>query len=210
MGWRRRLEAAIAHEIPAAEQLPAGDARQARQASRPAAVLIAVEAASTPRIHFTQRSQMLTHHPGQVSFPGGRVDASDASRAEAALRECHEEIGLAPEAVTLLGELPRYCTVTGFEITPFVGWVASGQLLTPDGIEVEHIFSVPLDHAMDATHYRVQQYRRDGHDYRIYTIDFDGHHIWGATAAMLLGLAQRVARADGRAFRLADAGVPHS
>ncbi|MGN8157312.1 CoA pyrophosphatase [Salinisphaera sp. RV14] len=181
------------------------DARRAQHATRPAAVLIGVEAASEPRIYFTQRTQGLTHHPGQISFPGGRIDPGDSGPADAALRECHEEIGLMREAVTLLGELPCYATVTGFEIKPFVGWIEPGQVLQPDGVEIERIFAVPLAYAMNAAHYHSRRWRRDGTDYRIYAIDFDGHHIWGATAAILMGLAQRVAAVEGRAFYVASA-----
>ncbi|MGB7755942.1 MAG: CoA pyrophosphatase [Salinisphaera sp.] len=204
MAWRRRLEAAVACDVPVAERLPALDARRARHASRPAAVLIGVEAASTPRIYFTQRTEGLTHHPGQISFPGGRIDPADAGPADAALRECHEEIGLARDSVTLLGALPRYRTVTGFEISPFVGWIEPGQTLAPDGIEIEQIFAVPLQYAMNAAHYRSEVRRRDGVDYRIYSIDFEGHYIWGATASMLMGLAQRVAQVEGCPFSVAD------
>lgn len=198
--WRQRLDAALAHDVPVPEELPASDARRARRATRPAAVLIGIEAAATPRILFTERSHALRHHPGQISFPGGRIDAGDAGPADAVLRECHEEIGLAREAVELVGRLPFYRTVTGFEISPFVGWIVPGQTLEPDGIEIERIFRVPMDYAMDLAHYRSQIRRRDGVDYRIYSIDFEGHHIWGATAAMLLGLAQRIALAEGRGF----------
>ncbi|AWN17409.1 CoA pyrophosphatase [Salinisphaera sp. LB1] len=208
MAWRRLLEAAVAHAGPADTRLQALDARRARHAARPAAVLIGVEAASEPRIYFTQRTQGLTHHPGQISFPGGRIDPGDSSPADAALRECHEEIGLAREAVTLLGGLPCYRTVTGFEIKPFVGWIEPGQMLQPDGVEIERIFAVPLAYAMDSAHYRSEERRRDDVCYRVYSIDFEGHHIWGATAAMLMELAQRVARAAGRPFFVADvAGI---
>ena len=202
--WRDLLTAAVAREVPADEPLRALDARLARHATRPAAVLIGIEASDEPRIYFTQRTRGLTHHPGQISFPGGRIDPGDSGPADAALRECHEEIGLAREAVTLLGELPRYCTVTGFEITPFVGWIEPHQTLEPDGVEIERVFAVPLGYAMDAAHYRGEVRRRDGVDYRIYSIDFEGHHIWGATAAMLMGLAERVARVEGRAFSIAN------
>lgn len=195
--WRERLEAALADDAPVdSGALP--DARRARHAPRRAAVLIAVEAARVPRIIFTQRSASLTHHPGQISFPGGRIEPGDTGPAAAALRECREEIGLAPSSVTFLGELSRYCTVTGFDINPFVGWVAPGQTLVPDGVEIERIFTVPLDYAMDITRYRSESHRRDGVDYRIHSIDFDGQHIWGATAAMLLDLVRRVARVPGR------------
>lgn len=199
-GWRQRLDAALTHEMPLAEERPPADARRARRATRPAAVLIGIEAAATPRILFTERSHALRHHPGQISFPGGRLDAGDAGPADAALRECHEEIGLPREAVELIGRLPTYCTVTGFEISPFVGWIVPGQELVPDGVEVERIFRVPVTYAMDAAHYRSEVRHRDGIDYRIYSIDFEGDHIWGATAAMLLGLAQRVAAVDGEPF----------
>ncbi|KEZ78913.1 CoA pyrophosphatase [Salinisphaera hydrothermalis] len=206
--WRQRIEAALAPDVPVADDLPASDARRARHATRPAAVLIGIEATATPRILFTERSHALRHHPGQISFPGGRLDAGDAGPADAALRECHEEIGLARTAVELMGRLPTYRTVTGFEISPFVGWVEPGQPLEPDGVEVARIFRVPMAYAMDATHYRSEVLQRNGIDYRIYSIDFEGDHIWGATAAMLMGLAQRVAAVEGQPFAVPATAAP--
>ncbi len=97
----------------------------------------------------TQRSADLPDHPGQISFPGGRVEPDDASIADAALREATEEVGLARERVAMLGELPTYETVTGYRVTPVVGWVEPPFALTPDPVEVADVFEVPLAFLLD-------------------------------------------------------------
>ncbi|WP_423823974.1 CoA pyrophosphatase [Salinisphaera sp. SPP-AMP-43] len=204
-GWRHWIETALALDVPAADQLAARDARSLDSAGRPAGVLIAIEAGPEPLVYFTERSGQLKHHPGQISFPGGRLEERDPDLATAALREAEEEIGLDRRHVALLGPLPRYCTVTGFEISPFVGWVDPAATVVPDGIEVARIFKVPLAYAADAAHYRIHRRLRDGLEYHVYSIDFEGNHIWGATAGMLIGLAQRIALARGEAFTLAGA-----
>lgn len=202
-GWRDWVETALALDVPAADRLAAQDARSQERAGRPAGVLIAIEDGPEPLVYFTERSHQLKHHPGQISFPGGRLEAHDPDLAAAALREAEEEIGLDSRYVSLLGPLPRYCTVTGFEISPFVGWVDPAATLTPDGIEVARIFKVPLGYAVDAAHYRIHRRVREGIEYYVYSIDFEGNHIWGATAGMLIGLAQRIAIARGEGFSLA-------
>lgn len=194
--WRARLTAALSPPGDAndvAPRLPATDIPV-----RPAAVLIPVVGDSEPFVYFTRRSDSLRHHAGQISFPGGRVEARDTSIRAAALREAQEEIGLHPAAVQVLGELPPYRTGTGFVITPFVGWVAPGTTVLADGREVAHLFGVPLIHALDHRQFRLHRRERDGREYDVYSIDYDGHHIWGATAGILYDLLQRLAHAENR------------
>lgn len=200
--WRDWLRAALRHEVPAERCLPSRDQPPAEIARWPAAVLLGITASAAPEIYLTERGSQLTHHPGQISFPGGRVDASDADAGAAALREAHEEIGLDTARVELLGALPDYRTVSGFDIRPFVGWVTPAAPLAPDGVEVARLFSVPLAYALDPAHYRVSRREFAGRAYRIYALDYGDDHIWGATAGILVGLAQRMALARGWAFEL--------
>jgi 8-oxo-dGTP pyrophosphatase MutT (NUDIX family) len=137
-------------------------------------------------ILLTQRSADLPDHPGQISFPGGRVEPDDASLAHAALREATEEVGLARERVAVLGELSPYETVTGYRVTPIVGWVEPPFALTPDPVEVADVFEVPLafllDPANQQRHFRMQDDRRRD----FWAIPYGERYIWGATAAMLV------------------------
>jgi 8-oxo-dGTP pyrophosphatase MutT (NUDIX family) len=162
----------------------------------PAAVLVPlVNRADGLTMLLTQRSADLPDHPGQISFPGGRVEPEDASIADAALREANEEVGLAREHVTILGELPYYETVTGFRVTPVVGWVEPPFALLPDPIEVADVFEVPLafllDPANQQRHFRMQgEMRRD-----FWAMPYGERYIWGATAAMLM-ILDRTLRAE--------------
>lgn len=183
--WGRWIRDALA-DVPA-EGHAAGDAR-------PAAVLIAIEAGTTPVVHFTERGADLRHHPGQISFPGGSVEPGDVDTAATALREAGEEIGLAPRHAHLIGRLPAHRTVTGFCITPHVAWLDAGAPLAADGIEVARLFSVPLAHVLAPVHYQLRRRRRDGIEMPVYSLDYQGDHIWGATAAILVSLAARIAR----------------
>ena len=166
----------------------------------PAAVLVALEGADTPSVVLTQRTGDLSTHAGQISFPGGRSEPEDASEEVTALREAHEEIGLDPLSVTLLGHLPHYLTVTGFRVRPVVARISPNHPgFVPDRSEVEEIFSVPLAFLMNpANHqWRVvpQSEQLLGRRVAFYAIPYrspahDGREffIWGATAAMLRNL----------------------
>jgi len=134
----------------------------------------------------TQRSADLPDHAGQISFPGGRVEPTDADIGFAALRETEEEVGLPRERVTLLGTLATYETVTGFRVTPVVGWVEPPFAVRPDPVEVADVFEVPLAFLLEPSnqqrHFRIVGDRRRD----FYAIPYGDRYIWGATAAMLL------------------------
>jgi 8-oxo-dGTP pyrophosphatase MutT (NUDIX family) len=138
------------------------------------------------QVLLTERSAALPDHPGQISFPGGRVDEGDPSLAATALREASEEVGLQSSRVSILGHLPEYETVTGYRVTPVIGWVEPPITLTPDPIEVADVFEVPLGFLLDPAnqqrHFRMIGTRR--RDY--WAIPYGERYIWGATAAMLL------------------------
>ncbi len=163
-------------------QLPEG------RVLRDAAVLVAI----TPdrRVILTKRSSKLKHHPGQIAFPGGKVDDGDASIEVTALREAREEIGLPEGLVQSIGVLPCHETVTGFRVTPIIAQVTTDFEVKPELGEVEEVFSVPLDHLLTAANYRIERRRWRGVWRRYYVVPFGPYYIWGATARMLRSLAQ--------------------
>ena len=160
---------------------------------RPAAVLVPVwlrpEGAG---LILTKRASHLKHHPGQIAFPGGKVDATDASAEAAALRETKEEIGLDPARVRILGSLPVHETVTGFAVTPFVGVIDSAFDPVPEVGEVDEVFTVPLRYALSPARFVIEGRQWMGVRRRYYAAPYGPYYIWGATARILRGLAERV------------------
>jgi 8-oxo-dGTP pyrophosphatase MutT (NUDIX family) len=136
----------------------------------------------------TQRTTHLTDHAGQVSFPGGRVEPSDASAADTALRETQEEVGLERRHVELLGTLPDYVTGTGYVITPLVGLVKPPFELHADPSEVAEIFEVPLSFLMDGQHHQRLSVQLPSGLRTFYAMPYQRFYIWGATAGMLRNL----------------------
>lgn len=166
-----------------------GDDGAGRSGTTAAAVLIPMIAhAPELTVLFTQRTQHLRSHSGQVSFPGGRAEPGDASAEFTALREAQEEIGLALERVEILGRLPEYHTRTGFRVTPVIGLVQPPLELTPDPREVESVFEVPLSFLLDPANRQRRTREFQGRSVGFYVFEYQGHMIWGATAGMLVNL----------------------
>lgn len=165
-----------------------------------AAVLIPIvlrgEQGSDPHVLLTQRTMHLSSHAGQIAFPGGKVDAEDATVEAAALREAQEEVGLSPEFVDILGTMPSYVTGTAFQITPVVGLVSPAHVVTPNAFEVADVFEVPLSFLMNPMNHRLHQWERDGVMRQWYSMPYseppalpsetsNERFIWGATAGMI-------------------------
>ena len=161
---------------------------------RPAAVLCALRPRGTGlHVVLTERARHLNQHAGQVAFPGGKIDADDASAEAAALREAHEEVGLAAHAARVIGTLDPYLTSTGFRVTPVVAEIAEDWNATPDPSEVDKVFEPPLDFLMDPANRQRHHHDRNGYRRYYYAMPWEGHYIWGATAGMLKCLADRIA-----------------
>jgi len=169
--------------------LPAG------RVLRPAAVLVAFQPGPAgPEVILTRRSSRLRHHPGQIAFPGGKPEPQDADLARTALREAHEEVGLDPAAVEILGELTSHDTVTGFTITPVVGRVLRPFDPVSEAGEVDEVFAVPLVHLADLGRYRIERRRWLGQWRNYHVVPWGPYYIWGATARILRNLAGQLAQ----------------
>jgi len=174
-GTDRMLEI-IAHEQPV----------------RPAAVLIPVVDHPQPTVLLTQRSAHLNDHAGQISFPGGKIDATDASPLDAALREADEEIGLSREFIDPIGYLDLYATGFGFRILPTVARVRPGFKLNINHSEVDDAFEVPLAFLMNPANHQIHSKEFRGMERFYYAMPFAERYIWGATAGILRVLYERI------------------
>jgi len=160
----------------------------------PAAVLMGFREGVQPRLVLTVRTDNLQAHAGQVAFPGGRSDPGDGDALATALRESEEEIGLDRTLVTPLGYLDRFETISGFCITPVVAKIATEAQLYPAPDEVAEVFEVPLAFLLEPANLRRYTMEFRGHQRPMVEFVHGGHRIWGATAAMLYNLLQRMGR----------------
>ena len=158
-----------------------------------AAVLIGLlERDDGVQVLLTRRNESMRTHAGQVSFPGGRIESIDADPAAAALREAHEEIGLLPSQASVLGYLDPFVTITGFHVFPVVARIDCNFSAVPDPTEVDEVFEVPLDFLMDpANALRVEMEFR-GSVRKLLEFRYQQYRVWGATAAMLVNLRERL------------------
>ena len=151
------------------------------------------------KVVFTQRSHNVTNHAGQISFPGGRRDSEDKDLFETALRETREEIGVSEKTIDILGRLPTYDVLTGFRITPVVGWTAKCPEYDLNDHEVAEVFELPLKFLLDSNNHQKHLKTIAGKEREYYSISYEDRYIWGATAGILVNLCRiiKMQRANG-------------
>ncbi len=196
---RALLRARFAGTTPSAPEddrfvgLPPGASRQFRHLlppePTPASVLVPiVDHPDGLTVLLTERAAELRHHAGQISFPGGRLEPGDGGPVATALRETEEEIGLERSRVEVIGFLPAHLIITGYRVTPVVGFVAPGSPLRLDPVEVASVFEVPLRHVLNPANHRPRPRDFEGGQVILYDIPYGNRNIWGATAGMLITL----------------------
>ncbi|TIX51812.1 CoA pyrophosphatase [Alteraurantiacibacter aquimixticola] len=171
------------------------DGRFIPERVRPAAVLIAVTDRSEPGVILTHRPKTMASHPGQVAFPGGKLEAGETP-IEAALREAEEELSITPSHVSVVGEAARFATGSGYEVTPVLGVVPSDLPIVPDPREVDSWFEAPLRFVLDPANHEHKVGLFRGHQRPYIEINWNGHRIWGITAGILSNLSHRLAFQD--------------
>jgi 8-oxo-dGTP pyrophosphatase MutT (NUDIX family) len=163
------------------------------QATKPAAVLVPIVERAEPMVLLTLRTPELKSHSGQIAFPGGKIDATDASPLDAALREAEEEIGLDRQLIDPIGYLDLYLTFSGFRILPTVARVSPDYRLTINPAEVVEAFEVPMEFLMQPdNHNRHSRIWKEGIERHYYAMPFGERYIWGITAGILRNLYERV------------------
>jgi 8-oxo-dGTP pyrophosphatase MutT (NUDIX family) len=202
--WARRIRERLAGSVPRHDPsewlIPGLSAAESRRLRAyfpvdpiPAAVLVPiVERVPQLTVLLTQRATQLRHHPGQISFPGGRLEPHDEGPSAAALREAREEIGLESALVEVVGYLPDHIVISGFRVTPVVAFVRPGFELLLDAEEVQDTFEVPLAHIFEPANHRMRRRRfgfgRGEAEVELCDIPYGERNIWGATAGMLMTL----------------------
>ena len=169
-----------------------GVARATRTLTAAAVLVPLVDHDDGLSVLLTQRTDHLHDHAGQISFPGGRLEAADAGPVAAALRETEEEVGLASSHIEVVGYLDDYETITGYLVTPVVGFVTPGYRLVLDSFEVAAAFEVPLGYILDPANHQTRNVVRHGVRRRYYVVEYRHRYIWGATAGMLMDLYRRI------------------
>lgn len=193
MTLEERLRAAI--DAPSPEE-PAQDDmdRHEKRSGTAAAVLVPIIPRISPTLLLTVRAGDMRTHPGQVAFPGGRIDPGE-SAVEAAMREAEEELGIPEAAIRILGSIDAYWTGSDFRVTPIVALVQPDLDLRPQPSEVEEWFEAPLDRLVDPAHHHRGSIEWKGRSRHYWQIDFEGRNIWGATAGMIVNLSKRLRHA---------------
>lgn len=158
---------------------------------RPAAVLAAITERDRPGLLLIHRPSNMRAHPGQIAFPGGKIDPGE-SPVEAALREAHEELGIKPENVRVIGESDLYHTGSGFEITPVIGMVPPDLHLEPNPSEVAQWFEAPLEFVLDRANQELVPVEFEGELHHTWAITWEEHRIWGVTAGLIVNLSRRL------------------
>ncbi len=163
-----------------------------KQPVKEAAVLVPfIEREESPNLVLTKRTLSLSKHKGQIAFPGGKIDKTDKSPSHAALREAHEEIGINQQQVKVLGKLPLYQTVTGYNITPIVGTLQAPLSFKKQDDEVDEIFELPFEFMLDVKNFKRESVIYEGERREFWVLQYKDYYIWGATAAILRELAGR-------------------
>ena len=166
-----------------------------RTGFRPAAVLAAITERERPGVLLIHRPSNMRAHPGQVAFPGGKLDAGETA-VEAALREAHEELGIPPEAVTVVGESDLYFTGTGYAITPVIATIPHDVTIVPNPAEVAQWFEAPLDFMLDPDNHREVPVEWEGRPHAYWEIVWNEHRIWGVTGGLIVNLSRRLSWHD--------------
>jgi 8-oxo-dGTP pyrophosphatase MutT (NUDIX family) len=193
MTLAERLRVALAADDHVPVLLPGDSAAPYSDGTpAPAAVLVAITDRSEPGVILTRRTDTMRRHPGQVAFPGGRIDPEDRDAAAAALREAEEEIALPRDAVEVIGPADLYLTVTGYSVTPVIGVIAPDLDYHPNEAEVADVFEVPLAFVLDPANQVQASAEWQGRTRTYYEINWQNRRIWGATAAMMVNLSRRL------------------
>lgn len=189
MSWREKIIAALdlGRVVETEDEKYLGTSE-----FRAAAVLIPITDRDRPGVILTQRPNWLRSHAGQVAFPGGKIDDSDADAIDAALREAEEELALPREHVTVLGEADTYFSGSGYRIVPVIGVIPPDLPLIANPQEVDDWFEVPLDFLLDPANLEKRQAIWQGQERQYYDMDWQGRRIWGVTAGIIANLARRI------------------